>query len=327
VRRREFITLLAGAAALPIMARGQQAAMPMIGFLNAQSSEGNAEPLRGFRQGLQDAGYIEGYNVAIEYRWANNKTEQLPTLAADLVRRRVAVIAATGSTPVARAAKAATTEIPIVFTVGDDPVRLGLVGSLARPGGNLTGVNFLVAELTMKRLELLRTLVPGAARLGVLLTPATRVNAEATLRDTETAARSLGLQIQVFKADTSGEIDAAFASMQRERPDALLVAATSFFLTRRVQLVHLATRHAIPAAYAQREFAEAGGLMSYGSSITDAYRQVGIYTGRILKGAKPAQLPVVQSTKLELVINLQIARMLGLAVPPSLLATADEVIE
>jgi putative ABC transport system substrate-binding protein len=328
MRRRDFITLLGGAiCAWPLAVRAQQPTMPVIGLLNAQSAEGYAEPLRGFRQGLQDAGYVEGQNLTIEYRWANNDTGRLPALAADLIGRRVAVIAATGSTAVAMAAKTATTAIPIVFTVGDDPVKLGLVASLARPGGNLTGVNFLVAELTTKRVELLRELLPTVRRMAVLVTPATPTNTEVTLRDMEAAGRRFGMQIQVFKADTPGEIDAAFENMERERPDALFVAAASFFLTRRVQLVHLATRHAIPSTYPQREYAEIGGLMSYGSSIADAYRQVGLYTGRILKGAKPMELPVVQSTKLELVINQQIARMLRLSVPAPLLATADDVIE
>ena len=327
MRRRSFISLVGGAAAWPLAAGAQQPALPVIGFLNAQSPEGYAEPLRGFRQGLKDAGYVEGVNLAIEYRWANNEVERLPALAAELVQRRVTVIAATGSNAVARTAKAATAAIPIVFTVGDDPVKLGLVASLARPGENLTGINFLVAELTTKRLELLRALLPSAARLAVLLNPAIRTNADVTLRDAQAAAGNFGLQIQVFNADTAREIDTAFESMGRDRPDGLLVAATSFFLTRRVQLVHLATRHAIPAAYSGREFPEIGGLMSYGSSIAEAYRQAGLYVGRILKGAKPTDLPVMQSTKLELVINLQIARMLGLTVPPSLLATADEVIE
>jgi putative tryptophan/tyrosine transport system substrate-binding protein len=328
MRRREFIALLGGAAATwPLAARAQQPAMPVIGFLNSQSPEGYAEPMRGFRQGLKEAGYIEGENLAIEYRWANNEMGRLPALAAELVRRRVAVIATTGGASTALAAKAATTTIPIVFTAGDDPVRRGLVASLARPGGNLTGVSFLVVELLAKRLELLRELVPGAARAAVLVNPAETVNTEITLRDVEAAARGFGLQVQVLKADTSDEINAAFESMGRERPDVLFVAATAFFVARRIQLVQLAAFYRLPAAYPLRDFTEAGGLISYGSSITDAYRHVGVYTGRILKGAKPEDLPVVQSSKFELVVNRQTAKMLGLDIPATLLATADQVIE
>jgi putative tryptophan/tyrosine transport system substrate-binding protein len=330
MKRREFITLLGGAAAAwPLAARAQQqgGAMPVIGFLNPQSPEGYVEQMRAFRQGLRSTSYVEGENVAIEYRWADNQYERLPPLAADLVRRRVTVIAATGGPPPALAAKAATATIPIVFNVGDDPVRHGLVASLARPGGNLTGVNFLVVELAAKRLELLRALVPGAARVAVLLNPASGDNAEVTLRDVEAAARAFGLQIQALDAVTSGEIDAAFEQMGRERPDALFVATTPLFTVRRIQLVQLAAFHRIPAAYATRDLVEVGGLMSYGASVTDAYHQVGVYVGRILKGAKPSDMPVVQSTKLELVINNHTARMLGLTVPDKLLAAADQVIE
>jgi putative ABC transport system substrate-binding protein len=281
--------------------------------------------LRAFREGLKDSGYVERENVAIEYRWAENQLDRLPELAAELVRRQVAVIAATSTNP-AFAAKAATTTTPIVFVAGEDPVRLGLVASLARPGGNLTGINILSGELTAKRLNLLREMVPGAARIAVLVNPA-NVMTENALRDVAAAARVMGLQIQVLNASTSGEIDAAFATFVRERPDAVFVGLDVFFISRRAQLVNLASRHALPATYHLREFAEAGGLMSYGTNIVDTFHQAGVYAGRILKGAKPADLPVVQSTKFELVINAWTARMLGLAVPPTLLSTADEVIE
>jgi putative ABC transport system substrate-binding protein len=326
VKRREFITLLCGAASLcPLAARAQQPAMPVIGILNPASPDGFGDRLRGFRQGLKDTGYVEGENVTIVYRWAENQFDRLPELAADLVRRRVAVIAAIAP-PAALAAKPATTTIPIVFLVAEDPVRLGLVASLARPGGNLTGVNIFSGEVTAKRLEFLRELVPAATRVAVLVNPTGPI-AETTLKDVATAASAMGLEIQVFNVSTSREIDAAFASFVRERPDALFVGTDVILNSRRVQLVHLATRHAVPAAYASRDFVEAGGLMSYGTNIADAFRQVGVYTGRILKGAKPADLPVVQASKFELVINAQTARMFGLTVPPALLMRADEVIE
>jgi len=325
--RRDFITLLCGAtAAWPLAARAQQAAMPVVGFLNSQSPGGLTDRLRAFRQGLKDTGYVEGENVAIVYRFAENQIDRLPELAADLVRRQVAVITTTGNTSVVLAAKAATTTIPIVFVVGEDPVKLGLVASLARPGGNLTGINFFVTELAAKRLELLRELVPAAARIAVLVDPANATSAEA-LRGVEAAARTMGVQIQVLNANTSREIDAAFESIGRERPDALFVGNSPFLADRRVQLAQLAARHAVPAIYQDREHTEVGGLISYGASVADAYRQVGVYTGRILKGAKPADLPVVQSSKFELVINAQNARMLGLTVPDKLLVAADEVIE
>jgi putative ABC transport system substrate-binding protein len=327
MKRRQFITLLGGAAvAWPLAVRAQQAAMPVIGFLNAQSPDGMTEQLRGFRLGLKENGYVEGENIAIEYRWAENQIDRLPALAAELVRRQVVVIAATGSPASALAVKATTTTIPIVFLAADDPVRLGLVASLARPGGNLTGVNIFNAELGTKRLELLRELVPTATRLAVLMDPSGS-SPEAALRDLETAARAMGLQIQALNASSSREINVAFAAFMRERPDALFVGSGPFVTIRRVQLALLAARHAVPAAYAGREHAEVGGLLSYGTSVADAYRQVGVYTGRILKGAKPADLPVVQSTKLDLVINAETARLLNLTVPPTLLARADEVIE
>jgi putative ABC transport system substrate-binding protein len=328
LKRRDFITLLGGAAAAwPIAARAQQAAMPVIGFLHPASPDRFADRLRGFRQGLKDAGYVEGENVAIEYRWADNQFDRLPALAAELVRRQVSVIAALGGPVPALAAKAATAIIPVVFLVAEDPVKLGLVASLARPSGNLTGINFFNAELGAKRLELLRTLVPGAARVAILVNPANAQTTETTLRDLEPAGRAMGLQLQVLNASSSRDIDKAFEALARDRPDAVFVSLDTSFADRRVQLVHLASRHAIPATYALRDFVEAGGLISYGTNFVDAYRQAGAYTGRILKGAKPADLPVVQSSKFELVINHQTARILGLTVPQSLLVAADEVIE
>ena len=325
IGRREFIGTLGGAAAWPLVARAQQTAMPVIGFLNAQSPDAIVNRVRGFRQGLKDAGYVEGENVTIEYRWAEGRFDRLPALAAEFVRRQVVVIVA-ANTPSALAAKAVTTTIPIVFNVAEDPVKLGLVASLARPGGNLTGTNSFIGELAAKRLELLRELLPAVTRVTVLVNPTTPL-AESALKDIEPAARAMGMQIKVLNAINSGEIDAALATFVHERPDALFVSADSVFTTRRVQLVHLATRYAVPASYTSREYPEVGGLMSYGSNQSDNYRQVGIYAGHILKGTKPADLPVVQSTKFELVINAQTARMLGLTVPYKLLVAADEVIE
>jgi putative tryptophan/tyrosine transport system substrate-binding protein len=325
VNRRALVLLLGGAAAWPLAVRAQQPAMPVIGFLSNASPETFADRLRGFRQGLKETGFAEGENVAIVYRWAENQIERLPELAAELVRRQVTVIAAPQAAS-ALAVKALTTTIPTVFIAPEDPVKLGLVASLARPGGNLTGFNLFSGELSAKRLELLRAMVPGAARVAVLVNP-TNPALETTVRDVEAAARAMGLQIQVFNASTSGEINAAFASFARERPDAVFVQLDVFLNSRRAQLVNLASRHALPAIYANRDVVEMGGLLSYGTDIADSFRQVGVYTGRILKGAKPAELPVLQSSKYELVINHQTARMLDLTVPPSLLVIADEVIE
>jgi putative tryptophan/tyrosine transport system substrate-binding protein len=327
MNRRKFITLFGGAAATwPLAARAQQPAMPVIGLLDPRSPDATPDRIRGFRQGLRDIGFVEGENVAIDYRFAQGQFERLPELAAELVRRQVAVIAAT-NTASALAAKAATRAIPIVFAVPEDPVGLGLVASLARPGGNATGVNFFSQEVVPKRLELLHELVPGAARVAALVNPAAISTTETTLRDVASTGRARGLQIHVFNASTSREINAAFAALARDRPDALYVGGDAFFQVRRAQLVNLASRYAVPATYGGREFVLAGGLMSYGSDLSDAYRQVGLYAGRIIKGGTPADLPVVQATRFELVINAETARMLGLEVSPMLLARADEVVE
>jgi putative ABC transport system substrate-binding protein len=324
IGRREFIGLLGGAAAgWPLVASAQQP-MPLIGVLDSGSADKNEQYLVPFWQGLSEAGYIEGQNVAVEYRWADGG---LPGLAADLVRRQVSLIAVPSSTPAALAAKAATSTIPIVFGVGDDPVKLGLVASLARPNGNATGINFFIGELVAKRLELLRELVPRATRLAVLVNPSDSTRTEAVVRDVGAAASSVGMQVHIFNASTIREIDAAFAALVRDRADALFVSPDSFFNRRRIQLAILAAGYAIPAAYGVRDYAEAGGLISYGTSLAEARRQVGIYTGRILKGAKPADLPVLQPTKFELVINLSAAKALRLEIPSTLLARADEVIE
>jgi putative ABC transport system substrate-binding protein len=329
MRRREFITLLGGAAAAwPLAAaRAQQLPMPVIGFLDSRAADAMASRLGAFRHGLKELGFAEGENVSVVYRWAENRVDRLPELAAELVGRQVTVIVTTGGPTTALAAKTATTTIPIVFLVGEDPVRLGLVGSLARPSGNLTGINLLANELEAKRLELLHQLVPGAARVAVLVNPADARNTETTLREVGAAARSIGMQVQVLSASTAREIEEALAAVGQERPDALFVGSAAFLNVRRVQLVQLASYHRLPVTFSLREAAEAGGLMSYGPSIEDAYRQWAVYAGRILKGAKPADLPVVQSSKFELVINLTTARMLGLTVPDKLLAAADEVIE
>jgi putative ABC transport system substrate-binding protein len=324
VRRRQFITLLGrAAAAWPLAARAQQQTMPVIGVVNAGSAD--ADRVRAFRKGLGETGYVEGQNVTVETHWLEGQFDRLPALMADLVRRRVAVIATPGTTVGSIAAQAATATIPIVFGVGDDPVKLGLVASLARPGGNATGINFFSHEVVAKRLGLLHDLVPRAVRIAVLVNPA-NATSESTLREVQEAAPTIGLQTQVLNATTIREIDAAFATLARERPEALFVAPDGLFLSRRVQIT-TAARDRIPAAYSGREYVEAGGLMSYGTNILDSYRQVGVYAGSILKGAKPADLPVVQSTKFELVINLQTAKLLGIEVPPTLLAIADDVIE
>jgi putative tryptophan/tyrosine transport system substrate-binding protein len=323
--RREFVALLGGAAAWPLAGRAQQPAMPVIGFLYSQSLDAIANRLRAFRQGLKETGFVDGENVTIVSRGADNQIDRLPELAAELARRQVALIAA-GNDASALAAKAATTSIPIVFGSADDPVRRGLVASLSRPGGNVTGFSFFNVELAAKRLELLREMLPAAIRVAVLVNPA-GPNAERTLGELEAAARAIGLQIQVFNASTGREIDAVFAGLARDRPDALFVSNDGLFTARRVQLANAASHYSIPATYGSREITEVGGLMSYSSNIPDMYRQIGTYAGRILKGAKPADLPVVQASKIELIINAQTARTLGLSVPPTLLARADEVIE
>jgi putative tryptophan/tyrosine transport system substrate-binding protein len=328
IRRREFITLLGGAAATwPLAAGAQQPAMPVIGFLGAGALDNYVLYLAAFRKGLAEIGFVEGQNVAIEYRWAEGQYERMTQLAADLVRRKVAVIAVPGSPPGARAAKAATSTIPIVFSVGDDPVRSGLVASISRPGGNATGINFFTGEVVAKRLALLHELLPGAARVAAFINPADASRAEALREEVEVAARTVGMQLQILNPSTNREIDAAFSVLVRERTDALFVGPDAFYNSRRVQLANTAARHVIPTAFAVREYVDAGGLMSYGTSLADMYREVGAYCGRILKGAKPSDLPVLQSTKFELVINAQTARMLGITVPPSLIARADEVIE
>jgi putative ABC transport system substrate-binding protein len=326
ISRRDFTSLLAGSAtAWSLAAHAQQPAMPVIGYITVGSLAPTVHLLALFRQTLAEAGYVEGRNIAIEYRSGDDQYDRLPAQAADLTRRQVAVIVAI-ATPPALAAKAATATIPIVFAVPDDPAKLGLVASLVRPGGNATGIGFLISDLGAKQLGLLRELVPRFARIGLLINPH-NANAEAITTEITAAASTAGIDIDVVQASESREIEAAFAGLVRNRVDALIVGTDPFFFRRRVQLVTLATRHAIPAVYTVREFAEAGGLMSYGTSLAEAFRQIGVYTVRILKGAKPADLPVVQSTKFEFVINLPTARALGLEVPPTLLARADEVIE
>jgi putative ABC transport system substrate-binding protein len=328
MKRREFLGLVGGAALVaPRPACAQENPVPTVGFLHVVSPGSLPRFVDAFRAGLKETGYVEDKNLKIEFRWAEGHPERLPALAADLVRRHVNVIATPGNTGAALAAKAATSTIPVVFAVPDDPVKFGLVASLARPGGNATGINYFTSEVMGKRLGLLRELVPNANQIAVLVNPADATNAETTIRDVSAAARTLGLQIQIVNASTVVEINAAFSSFADARPDALFVGPGAFFNTRRFQLATLAARYGIPATYAVRSYAEAGGLMSYGTSIPDAFHQVGIYAGRILKGEKPGDLPVMQPTKFELAINLKTANALGLTVPPSLLAQADAVIE
>ena len=327
MNRRQLITLLGGAAAWPLGAYAQQQAMPVIGFLNIASPGGTADRLRAFRQGLKEADFAERENVAIEYRWAEDQFDRLPELAAELVRRRVAVIVTTGGAAVVLAAKAATTTIPIIFTTAGDPVAQGLVASLNRPDANVTGVSFLAATLAAKQLGLLHELLPGAARIAVLVDPNNTLLTEAFISDVRAAASAIRKQIEVLYASTGRDINTVFESRAQKPVDALVIGPGALFFDRRVQLVTLTTRHAVPTIHSQREFVEAGGLMSYGTSITDAYRQAGVYTGRILKGARPADLPVMQSTKFEFLINLNTAKAFGLSFPPGLLAIAEEVIE
>jgi putative tryptophan/tyrosine transport system substrate-binding protein len=327
MRRRDFIAAVGGVAAWPLAARAQQPAMPVVGFIRDGSADANARNVAAFRKGLNENGYIDGQNVSVEYHWLEGQYDRLPALMADLVRRHVAVIATIGTVQVALAAKAATATIPIVFGEGEDPARLGLVASLARPGGNATGINFLGTEVAAKRLRLLHELVPKAVRVAVLVNPANAAVTASTLREVQEAAPTLGLQIRILNASTIGEIDAAFATFARERPDALFLAGDAFFVSRRTQFVTLTARDRIPATFSLRDYVEAGGLMSYGTGLADAFRQVGVYTGSILKGAKPAELPVVQSTKFEFVINLATAKALGLTIPAGVLSIADEVIE
>jgi putative tryptophan/tyrosine transport system substrate-binding protein len=328
IGRRQFISALGGASlAWPLTAWAQQPAMPVVGFIRDGSADANARFAAAFRKGLNETGYVEGQNVTVEYHWLEGHYDRMPALLADLIRRQVAVIATPASTAAARAAKAATATIPIVFGVPEDPVQLGLVASLGRPGGNATGINFFAAEVAAKRLRLLHDLVPKAARVAVLVNPANASTTEATLREVQEAAPAIGLQFQILNASTIGEIDAAFATLSRERPGAIFVASDGFFGSRRDQFVVLTARDRIPATYGNRDYVTAGGLMSYGTDVADMFRQVGVYTGEILKGAKPADLPVLQSTKFEFVINLQTARSLGIEVPSAVLSIADEVIE
>jgi len=328
MRRREFIILFGGAAAAwPLAARAQQPALPVVAVVNLRSAEASVRLANAFRKGLDEAGYVESQNVTVEYNWLEGRFDRLPSLMADLAHRRVAVIATPGNILAAQAAKAATTTIPIVFAIGDDPVKLGLVASLARPGGNVTGYNFLLAEVGTKRLELLHGLVPKAVRFAMLVNPENVPIAARTLREVPEGARAIGLQLQILNASTADEIEAAFVTLVREQIEALFVAPDPYFISQRAQFATLTARYRIPAAYSTREDVEAGGLMSYGTDNQEAYRQVGIYTGRILKGAKPADMPVLQSTKFEFLINGQTAKALGIEVPNSIQLLADEVIE
>jgi putative ABC transport system substrate-binding protein len=327
MKRRQFITLLGGAAAWPLAARAQQPKIPVVAFINAGVADASARRVAAFRKGLSESGYVEGQNVMVEYHWLEGRYDRVPALVADLVRRRVAVIATPANQQATLAAKAATSSVPIVFGVSEDPVKLGLVVSLAQSGGNATGINFFNQEVAAKRLGLLHELVPKAARIALLLNPGSPSQVEATLHEVQEAARLLGLQILVFNASTSAEIDTAFAALARERADALFVAGDVFFNSRRVQFVTLAARDRLPASYASREYVEVGGLMNYGTNLLDMFRQVGIYTGSIIRGANPADLPVMQASRFEFLINLQTAKALGIEVPPMLLARADEVIE
>jgi putative tryptophan/tyrosine transport system substrate-binding protein len=328
IGRRQFISALGGATvAWPLAARAQQLSMPVVGFINPGSANAFPRDLAAFRKGLADTGYVEGQNVTVEYHWLEGRSDNLPVLITDLVRRQVAVIATPASNAATLAAKAATTTIPIVFGIGEDPVQLGLVASLARPGGNATGINFFTHEVVAKRLRLLHDLVPKTVRVTVLVNPANVSSTESTLREVREAAPAIGLQIQALNASTIGEIDAAFATFSRERPDALFVASDTFFTGRREQFATLTASDRIPAAFGSRDIVEAGGLMSYGTDPADMFHQVGLYTGKILKGAKAADLPVVQSIKFEFIINLKTARAFGIEVPPAVLSIADEVIE
>ena len=327
MRRRDFIKIISGsAAAWPLAASAQQSAMPVIGFIRDGSAQGEARWVGGFHKGLSETGYVEGKNVTVEYHWLEGKYDRLPELLADLVRRQVAVIATLSTLPT-QLAKAATVTIPIVFLVGADPVELGLVGSFAKPGGNVTGVNILTSEVVAKRLRLLHDLLPNAVRIAVLVDPNNPIIAKTTVQDVQKAAPIMGLQTQIIDATTVGEINEVFAAFERDRPDALFVASDSFLTSRRVQLATLTARDRIPATYPNRDYVEVGGLMSYGPDFTDIFRQVGVYTGSILKGAKPAELPVLQSNKFDLVINLTTAKALGIEVPQNVLSIADEVIE
>jgi len=326
MKRREFINFVGCAAAWPLAAHAQQSAMPVIGFVRDGSAEGNTRNAAGFRKGLNETGYVDGQNVTIEYHWLEGNYDNLPALFADLVRRKVALIATPGTVPT-RAAKAATSTIPIIFGVGEDPVQLGLVTSIAQPGANATGINFQTSEVAAKRLLLLHDMLPKAGRVAVLVNPRNTLIAKSTVRDLDRAGPTMGLQVQILNASTVGEIDAAFATMVRERADALFVAPDAFFGSRRAQLVTLSARDRIPAIYSGREYVNDGGLMSYGVDLADVIRLIGVYSGAILKGAKPSDLPVLQSTKFEFVINLTTAKALGITIPPGVISIADEVIE